>query len=84
MRVTRISSWLVPPWAVLLAGACGDDQAPARSRDAASEADAGTDSVGEVGADAHGEVGPDAVIDYFNTVLAKLFKWTYTGRPLRA
>jgi hypothetical protein len=23
-------------------------------------------------------------IDYFNTVLAKPFKWTYTGRPLRA
>ena len=23
-------------------------------------------------------------IDYFNRVLAKPFKWTYTGRPLKA
>ena len=23
-------------------------------------------------------------IDYFNAVLAKPFRWTYTGRPLRA
>jgi len=23
-------------------------------------------------------------IDYFNDVLAKPFRWTYTGRPLRA
>jgi hypothetical protein len=25
-----------------------------------------------------------AFIDYFNQVLAKPFKWTYTGRPLMA
>jgi transposase len=25
-----------------------------------------------------------AFIDYFNRVLAKPFKWTYTGRPLKA
>jgi transposase len=25
-----------------------------------------------------------AFIDYFNRVLAKPFKWTYTGRPLQA
>ena len=25
-----------------------------------------------------------AFIDYFNAVLAKPFKWTYTGRPLQA
>ncbi len=25
-----------------------------------------------------------AFIDYFNSVLAKPFRWTYAGRPLRA
>ena len=25
-----------------------------------------------------------AFIDYFNSILAKPFKWTYTGRPLQA
>lgn len=25
-----------------------------------------------------------AFIDYFNRVLAKPFKWTYTGQPLKA
>jgi hypothetical protein len=25
-----------------------------------------------------------AFVEYFNDVLAKLFRWTYTGRPLRA
>jgi len=25
-----------------------------------------------------------AFIEYFNNVLSKPFRWTYTGRPLRA